>query len=61
MKGSRRWLKDRRERRLELVNIRTHCRIVTALNLTIGIQEEIDALYLEIDKKPPPLPGLSTT
>jgi len=37
-------LKDRRERRLELDDIRTYCRIVTALKLTIGIQGEINAL-----------------
>ena len=39
------WLKDRRERRLELDDIRTYCRIVTALKHTIEIQEEIDGLY----------------
>lgn len=44
------WLKDRRERRLDLDDIRTYCRIVTALKLTIDIQIEIDALYPEIEK-----------
>ena len=44
------WLKDRRERRLELDDIRTYCRIVTALGLTIAIQAEIDALYPDIEK-----------
>jgi hypothetical protein len=39
------WLKDRRERRLELADIRTYCRIVTALAKTIAIQTEIDTLY----------------
>ena len=39
------WLKDRKERRLELDDIRTYCRIVTALKRTIDIQAEIDALY----------------
>jgi len=39
------WLKDRKERRLELDDIRTYCRIVTALGRTIGLQAEIDALY----------------
>jgi predicted helicase len=39
------WLKDRRERRLELDDIRTYCRIVTALARTMEIQQEIDALY----------------
>ncbi len=51
------WLKDRRERRLELDDIRTYCRIVTAMKLTIDIQEQIDALYPEIEKEP--LSGLS--
>jgi len=56
MNGCRKCLKDRSERRLELDDIRTYCRIVTALKRTIGIQEEIDALYLEIDKHPLPCP-----
>jgi hypothetical protein len=45
------WLKDRRERRLELDDIRTYCRIVTALQKTIDIQTEIDALYPEVEKE----------
>jgi len=56
MNGCRKCLKDRSERRLELDDTRTDCRIVTALKGTIGIQEEIDALYLEIDKQPLPRP-----
>ncbi len=51
------WLKDRRERRLELDDIRTYCRIVTALKLTIDIQAEIDGLYPEIEKQTLRLPG----
>ncbi|HUU27409.1 MAG TPA: type ISP restriction/modification enzyme [archaeon] len=39
------WLKDRQERRLEFEEIRTYCRIVTALKLTIDIQREINDLY----------------
>jgi hypothetical protein len=39
------WLNDRQERRLEVDDIRTYCRIVTALKLTLGIQQEINALY----------------
>jgi len=50
------WLKDRRERRLELDDIRTYCRIVTALGLTIAIQAEIDTLYPDIEKKLWPCP-----
>ena len=42
---------------LELDNIRTYCRIVTALKITIDIQEQIDAPYPEIEKEP--LSGLS--
>lgn len=39
------WLKDRRERRLELDDIRAYCRITTALALTIKLQGDIDAIY----------------
>lgn len=41
----RKWLKDRKERKLWTDEIRTYCRIVTAIQKTIEIQEEIDALY----------------
>jgi predicted helicase len=44
------WLKDRQERRLELDDIRTYCRIVTALGRTLVIQTEIDALYPGVEK-----------
>jgi hypothetical protein len=44
------WLKDRQERRLELDDIRTYCRIVTALGLTLSIQTEIDALYPDVEQ-----------
>ncbi len=39
------WLKDRKERRLDLDDIRTYCRIVTAIERTVTIQEAIDSLY----------------
>ena len=45
------WLKDRKERRLELDEIRTYCRIVTALGRTIELQSEIDALYPEAERE----------
>jgi hypothetical protein len=45
------WLKDRRKRRLTLEEIKTYCRIVTALQKTIAVQDEIDALYPEAEKK----------
>jgi predicted helicase len=46
------WLKDRRERRLELDDIRAYCRIVTAIGHTLTIQHQIDVLYPEADSKP---------
>ena len=39
------WLKDRRDRRLTLEEIKTYCRVVTAIQKTIALQVEIDALY----------------
>jgi hypothetical protein len=46
---SEKWLKDRKERRLDLDDIRTYCRIITALGITIDIQQQLDALYPEIE------------
>ncbi len=43
------WLKDRRQRRLELDDIRAYCRIVTALGRTLEIQSRIDALYADVE------------
>ncbi len=45
------WLKDRKERRLEYEDIRTYCQIVTALARTIQIQTEIDELYPRVEEK----------
>lgn len=45
------WLKDRRDRRLELDDIRAYCRIVTALGRTIELQGQIDAFYPEVEKE----------
>jgi len=45
------WLKDRRDRKLTLEEIKTYCRVVTAIQRTIALQEEIDALYLEAEKQ----------
>ena len=39
------WLKDRKDRQLSTSEIRTYCRIVTALEKTIETQEKIDAIY----------------
>jgi len=44
------WLKDRKDRRLSLDEIKTYSRIATALQKTIGIQEKIDALYPAIEE-----------
>ncbi len=44
------WLKDRKERRLDLNDIRTYCRIVTAIGHMYTIQEQIDVLYPEAEK-----------
>lgn len=49
------WLKDRMERRLELDDIRTYCRIVTSLKHTLSIQQEIDALYIQVESDTIPL------
>ena len=43
------WLKDRRDRVLTLDEIRTYCRIVTALARTIALQSDIDALYPAVE------------
>ncbi len=51
------WLKDRRERRLELDDIRTYCRIVTAIGHTLTIQHQIDALYPEAEEDCLPIPS----
>ena len=44
------WLKDRKDRRLALDDIRTYCRLVTAIGVTLRIQAEIDGLYSETEK-----------
>ena len=43
------WLKDRKERRLELDDIRTYCRMVTALDKTLVIQQELDDVYEDVE------------
>ncbi|MBC8490732.1 MAG: N-6 DNA methylase [Bacteroidetes bacterium] len=44
------WLKDRKGRVLSLDEIKTYCRIVTALAKTISIQKNIDELYPNVEK-----------
>ena len=45
------WLKDRRKHRLTLEEIKIYFRIVTALRKTISLQDEIDSLYPQIEKR----------
>jgi len=45
------WLKDRKGRRLSLEDIKHYCQVATALKKTIEVQEEIDNLYLSIEKE----------
>jgi len=44
------WLKDRKDRHLSLDEIKTYCRIVTALAKTIEIQAVIDELYPMVEE-----------
>lgn len=44
------WLKDRKERRLDLDGIRTYCQMVTAIGITLEIQQELDILYNDTEK-----------
>jgi predicted helicase len=44
------WLKDRRGRTLTLDEIKTYCKIVTALSKTIEIQKEIDKYFEKVEK-----------
>jgi len=45
------WLKDRKGRKLSLDDIKHYCRIVTALQKTLKIQQEIDKLYPEVESE----------
>ncbi len=44
------WLKDRKGRSLSLDEIQTYCRIATAIQETIEIQQNIDKIYDEIER-----------
>jgi predicted helicase len=44
------WLKDRKERSLDLEDVKHYCRIVTALKETIDVQREIDAVYPQVEE-----------
>jgi Type ISP C-terminal specificity domain/N-6 DNA Methylase len=49
------WLKDRKKRILSLEDIQHYCRVATALKKTIGIQENIDSLYVRVEQQLLPL------
>ncbi len=44
------WLKDRKGRTLSTEEIRTYCKIVTALSKTIELQKEIDKNFEQVEK-----------
>lgn len=44
------WLKDRKDRRLEVDDIRTFCRLAASIGLTLAIQEQLDALYPDAER-----------
>jgi len=45
------WLKERKGRTLSLEEIRHYCRVITALEKTIEIQDSIDRIYPEVEKE----------
>ena len=45
------WLKDRKHRRLSLEDVKHYCKIVTALERTVAIQNEIDKLYPKVEEE----------
>ena len=44
------WLKDRKGRTLSLDEIKHYCRIITAIQKTIEVQNQIDEIYPEVEK-----------
>ena len=44
------WLKDRKGRPLTAEEIKTYCKIVTALSKTIELQKEIDKYFVDVEK-----------
>jgi predicted helicase len=44
------WLKDRKGRILSLDELKHYCRIVTSIEKTIEIQNDIDTIYPEVEK-----------
>jgi len=45
------WLKDRKDRRLSLENIKQYCRIATAMKETMNIQKQIDTIYTDAERQ----------
>jgi len=43
------WLKDRKGRTLSLDEIKHYCKIITAIQRTIEVQNEIDEIYPEVE------------
>ncbi len=43
------WLRDRKGRQLSLDEIKQYCKITTALQKTIEIQEKIDEIFIELE------------
>jgi hypothetical protein len=44
------WLKDRKERTLSVEEVKTYCRIITALGLTLEVQSAIDERYPGVEE-----------
>ena len=44
------WVKDRKGRQLTLSEVETYCKIVTALQLTMIIQKEIDEVFEDVER-----------
>ena len=51
---AQKWLKDRKGRPLSLDDIKHYCKVVTALNKTTEVQQQIGALYPEVEKETVP-------
>ena len=44
------WLKDRKGETLSLEDIKRYCKVATAIQRTIKVQRNIDAIYSEVEK-----------
>jgi len=44
------WLKDRKDRTLSTEEVKTYCKIITALSKTIELQKEIDKNFEHVEK-----------